>query len=78
MNNINKKQIKNSIMSNKVQLMKAGIYKSNAGKLNTINLILSEEENNYQPQKSITKNLDLGQIKRKVEIVIGDYSDEES
>ena len=78
MNNINKKQIKNSIMSNKVQLMKAGIDKSNAGKLNTINLILSEEENNYQPQKSIIKNLDLGQIKRKVEIVIGDYSDEES
>lgn len=75
MNNINKKQIKNSIMSNKVQLMKAGIYKSNAGKLNTIP---SEVGDNQPPQKPKTRNFDLTQVKRKVEIVISDYSDEES
>ena len=75
MNNINKKQIKNSIMSNKVQLMKAGIYKSNAGKLNSIP---SEVGDNHQPQKPKTKNFDLTQVKRKVEIVIGDYSGEEN
>lgn len=75
MNNINKKQIKNSTISNKIQLMRAGIYKSNAGKLNSTP---SEAVDNLQPQKPKTKNFDLTQVKRKVEIVISDYSDEES
>lgn len=75
MNNINKKQIKNSTISNKIQLMKAGIYKSNAGNLNSIP---SEVRDNQQQQKPKTKNFDLTQVKRKVEIVISDYSDEEN